>query len=304
MKKSVNNITGTKKNTVLFLVEGDSDQHALENSIQELFDTLDPKYRIVFAQQKHRAEPDEGADDESTIIESEDDNLGYGFDDYTEGTEDENDEYGGDITTSYGVWPRNIEHEISQRFFVPIINKENLYAKQLLQVIQLVDLDGAYLSEERLVPFAPERKDRSKFYYNTDRLLIEGDPGKISKRNYHKRKNIDYLVSRETIHIQGKEVPYAIYYFTSNLDHVIHQNANLEGSKVSAADAFAAQFYDNLPGFINFFDKFDSGEFCGLGYEESWALVRDMTCARSIMPGTNLYLLLRELRDKVFPLPR
>lgn len=302
-KKSKTSNSEIKKNTVLFLVEGDSDQHALEYSIQELFDVVDSRYRIVFAKQKQPVEVVDDEDDESIVLNEDDENSEEEYDD-DELDDDEKEKFGGDVTTAYGVWPKNIEYIINNRFFVPVIHKENLYAKRLLKVIQIVDLDGAYIPDESLVPYEEERYDFDKFFYNTERQVIEGDPIKAAKRNYHKRKNIDALVSKNVIHIQGREVPYSIYYFSSNLDHVINQDANLNGGKVNAADRFAEKYYDDLEGFLTFFDEYNSGEFRGLDYEESWNLVRDRTKTYSIQPGTNLHLLLREILEKRFSLPK
>ena len=320
MAKKIKPKAEIKKNTILFLVEGRSDKLALELPLQDLFDRVDPRYKVIFALMKHRVEPPCDEDDDlPEEIENEDDTAADAYaDEREEDAEDESeddDEYddddnfdiaydfGGDITATRDVWPRNIEKEISHRFFVPIIRKENVYARRLLKVIQIVDLDGAYLPEEALVPYAQQRAGMEGLYYNTEQNVIEGDPQKISRRNFHKRANLDALVSKNEIHIQNHKVPYAVYYFSSNLDHVLHHNANNK-NKINMAEDFSMRFLDDPYGFCEYFNSIVPPAFAGLCYEETWDLVRESAGRLSIQPVTNLHLLLNEILNGEFPEPK
>ena len=58
--------------------------------------------------------------------------------------------------------------------------------------------------------------------------------------NDRKRKNLEHLLTlpEQKIKVRTKSIPYEIYFFSSNLDHFINNDANVETGKKYLADQF------------------------------------------------------------------
>ena len=296
---------------VIFLVEGDSDQQALETPLSNMIYDKHPEYQVRFLQQrrlvnKKTQEELDDNEDENDVEDSEyedDTDADEAFDDdESEDTDDDSDdeeeyELGGDITTSSYVEPKNIETKITNRFITPRTVDEGLYPKYIVKIIQIMDLDGTYLKEDRVVNYAPERADREKAYYNTETEVIEtNDIEGIIDRNERKIKNTEYLLNlpEGKIKIKTKSIPYEAYFFSTNLDHFINNDANIEGGKKGLAKAFMREYGLDTETFCNYFFK-DPDSVGKMGYEESWKYITEGT--NSIKRLTNIDCLIRRLLE-------
>lgn len=283
----------TKPNTIIFLVEGDSEIKALELPLSNLLDEYYPDYNVRFLLQERSVtatgdEADEG--DSDTNAEAVDN-------DYI--TEIEY-EYGGDITSSAYVTPQNIELRIYHRFILPAVKRDGIYPKKIAKIIHIVDLDGTYISDDRIVPFSPERIGNEKAFYNEANGTIENtDLDTIKDRNKRKRKNIDYLLSlsETSIKISTKSIPYEIYFFSSNLDHFINNDANIERGKLYLADQFLRSYGLDTEAFVKYFleDECSIGK---MGYNESWRYIKEQS--NSLKRLTNIDCLIRRIIGEAF----
>lgn len=249
-----------KRRIVLFLVEGKSDREALQLAIPELYDQIDENIEVFFP----------------TMVEDE-------------------NEKGGDITSKYDVWPRNIEDKIYQFFLRDFFDKEKILPKDINEIIQIVDMDGVYVSDEMVCNGSnPKGEDRP--YYTEKAILTERVDG-IIKRNSHKRENLDYLSTHDTIKVKQKKVKYSVYYFSSNLDHFLHNNANMDYSKkISEADSFARKYIGDVEGFVKCITE-DPGAASGMNYQESWDFIKKIG-PNSLQRHTNLNILLNDLQNR------
>ncbi len=258
---------------------------ALEMPLSELIFEKYPDYEVRFLLQQRviNTSGDEVNDED----EDEDEDLIV---------EEEYDE-GGDITTSSFVTPDNIVRKIENRFIKPATKAEGLYPKKIARIIQIVDLDGAYVPNERVVPFSADHNDLEKPYYDGDQGIIEArDVEAIRDRNERKRNNIDFLfsLSSEGIKIGTRLIPYEIYFFSSNLDHFIHHDANLGYSKVTLANEFLRAYGFDAGKFAAYF--FDDPAAIGhLGYDESWEMIKN---ENSVKRYTNIDHLIRKLLER------
>ena len=275
-------------NIVVFLVEGESDRIALELPLSDLIDRSHPEYQVRFLLRECRlSRQGEEVDDNDEGEDGDESEEDYG-DDYEI-------KYGGDITTSTFVRPSNIEVKITGRFIMPAVRKEGIYPKRIAKIIHIVDLDGAYIPDENILPYAPERANRDSPFYDASRAVIEtSDVAGIIDRNERKRRNLDYLQSLSEIKIRTKKIPYEIYFFSSNMDHFIHHDANVGSGKKKLADTFMRTLGLDTEAFTDFFLK-DEGAVGHMGYEESWAFAREGT--HSIGRFTNLDCLIRKLTE-------
>lgn len=273
-------------NIIVFLVEGESDRIALEIPLANIIAEKHPEYNVKFLLQHKYVNKDGYEFDCEDEDEADIDNDYIAEDEY---------EIGGDITSSPFVTPEKIELKITNRFIKPAEIAEGLYPKRIAKVIQIVDLDGVYISNERVVAFTTGREDNNKPYYNTKNAVIETDNiDGIIARNARKRNNLDYLLSLSTkgIKIKTKTIPYEIYYFSSNLDHYINNDANVERGKKQLADKFVRQYGLDTEDFYKFFSE-DSGSVGKLGYYESWDMIREGN--NSLGRFTNIDCLIQKL---------
>jgi hypothetical protein len=175
---------------------------------------------------------------------------------------------GGDITSKYGVNPKKIEELIDKLFVDPFLKKNGFYAKDLMEIIQIVDVDGVYIPEENVI-FSEETGDDT--IYKNDSILTDR-VNAIRERNMRKRDNLNLLMSLDAIKIDSKSIKYSVYYFSSNLDHYLHNNANLElRNKRQLAQDFSTKYVDNTEAFANVFLK-DADAATDKSYDESWGI--------------------------------
>ena len=272
-------------NIVIFLVEGESDKIALELPLSNLIYEKYPDYQIRFLLQERQVGQ---AGNELDDIDTDDE-------DDEEFTEEIEYAYGGDITTSSFVTPSNIESKITRRFIRPATKKEGIYPKRIIKVIHIVDLDGAYLPDENVVPYSGEHGENGKPFYDGEKGLIEAtDVAAIIDRNERKRKNLEHLLAlpEQKIKIKTKSIPYEIYFFSSNLDHFINNDANIESGKKHLADCFMRSYGLDTEKFTGFFFE-DSGSIGHMGYEESWDFIKKGS--NSVKRFTNIDCLIRSL---------
>lgn len=257
-----------KRKIVLFLLEGKSDREALQLAISEIYDEIDENIEVYFP-----------------IIRKED------------------DEKGGDITSTnyvnkqgkrYWIHPSNIEDAIYALFLEDFFDKEKILPKDISEIIQIVDMDGAYVPDECVVLDLSLSEDESPYYKDEEIVCLDVD--KIIRRNEQKSENLDYLSSCSTIKVKQKTVPYSVYYFSCNLDHYLHHSANLDyRMKRSMADNFARTFIGNVNGFIKEISN-EPGAVKNMSYEESWEYIKKGN--NSLHRHTNINLLFEKLLTK------
>ena len=91
----------------------------------------------------------------------------------------------------------------------------------------------------------------------------------ILSRNQRKRQNINRLSACSKI----AGIPYSMYYFSLNLDHVLHGKTNIsEWEKIRCAEEFDLKYGDDPDGFTLFM-KESSFSVCD-DYLRSWAFIK------------------------------
>ena len=275
-------------NIIVFLVEGESDKIALEVPLSNMIDDKYPEYQVRFLLQEKLV--DNSGDEVEDLVEDEE----YEYDDGNYIDEPEYT-YGGDVTSSPYVTPYKIETKITNRFIKPAERREGIYPKKIAKIIQIVDMDGVYIPDECVVPYSEERQGRENLFYDGENGTIETAdvPGTVS-RNVRKVQNLEYLLNLPDgmIKIKTKRIPYEIYYFSSNLDHFINNDANVEGSKKYLADRFMRSYGLDTDEFAKYFLE-DEGAVGHMGYEESWKFIKENS--NSVRRFTNIDCLIRRL---------
>lgn len=186
----------------------------------------------------------------------------------------------GDITTKFGTTSMNIAARIgdivkkhSNRIF-----KQNDY----LEVVHLIDMDGAFIPDENIIEVKT-----NDLVYELDEIQCK-DVLSIRQRNRQKQEVINKML---TIPRVWTCIPYSVYYFSCNMDHVLHKQANLSRrEKEKYAQQFENRFINKPQEFAAFFDN--EQLFAGKTYGESWNFIRSNT--NSLKRKTNFYLYIKE----------
>lgn len=129
-------------------------------------------------------------------------------------------------------------------------------------MIQLVDLDGVFIDSSKVVK-------SNELKYEEDRILAN-NPQEIIDRNNRKSQILNRLITLPKV---WKIVDYKVYFFSCNLDHIIHNERNLDDNlKYDYSSQFAIQYKDDIKGFIEFFSN-QSFSLHG-EYSETWKFVK------------------------------
>lgn len=244
-----------KKKVVLFLVEGQSDINALSYAIPQFFEDIDENYEVYFP-----------------ILH-----------------DDRQD--GGDITSKKGIKPENIEKLIYDLFLHDFLKDYGLYPKDITEIIQIVDLDGAFIPPENVVELSEGNDSNRPVYLET--TIETQNVEAIRERNIRKTANLEHLIGLEEIKVASKKVKYSVFYFSANLDHFLHGEANLiPREKCAKADVFSDKCEEDISFFVETFIP-ASSDLQGVDYYESWEFVKQG--CNSLGRYSNLHILLERI---------
>lgn len=244
-----------KKKVVLFLVEGQSDINALSYAISQFYEEIDENYEVYFP------------------------------------TLQDDKQNGGDITSKYGIAPENIEKCINKLFLDKFLQNEGLYPKDISEIVQIVDIDGAYISGDRVIPITDTSLDTNTIY--KDDHIETKDVSAIIERNNRKQLNLNHLISLNTIKVKSKTIKYSVYFFSSNMDHYLHGNANMDcHQKCIEGDKFSMKCIKDSNFFYETFMNAESATI-NMSYEESWEYIKEGN--HSLERHTNLNILISKL---------
>lgn len=170
---------------------------------------------------------------------------------------------GGDITSDRNTTASNARTKVNEQVKI-FLSKNKFVISDIMQIVHVVDMDGAYISEANII----EDKGIHKWVYE-DNKIITNHKAQTKERNNKKSEILDILTKTPTI----RKVPYMVIYFSCNLEHVMHniRNASMH-EKDHLADAFVERFYRHEADFINFMK---SEDFAVDGnYIETWDFIK------------------------------
>jgi hypothetical protein len=216
----------------------------------------------------------------------------------------------GDITSLSGVNDDNIEKMIYKYYFK---NQDAKIAgrpgwNEITHIIHIIDLDGAYIPDTCVSPFteaesefakslSTSAKPKNTLYYD-DHIAVADPEGKarstkwMQERNYRKRKNIEHLLTIDELSVGKRSINYSLYYFSSNLDHFLFNDANLAYyEKIKMATYFSDHY--SLPESFADFIFSDKSSTTYDNYYSSWKAIKKGLV--SLQRGTNINLLVTRL---------
>lgn len=202
-----------------------------------------------------------------------------------------------DVTSDYRNNPSNIEQKINRFYFEPFFSANDFcYPKDVLEVVHIVDLDGTFILEEYCRAFDAEHFAEDGFVY--DPPYVYGKTAEaVKNRNAQKAANIRHLLTLDTIKVDSKTCPYSVYFFSSNIDHYLHDKLNLcDREKIEKAEGFADRCDEDPEWFVRRICR-HSQALKGMTYEESWTYIMEGT--NSVKRHTNFNLYLENLLTRI-----
>ncbi len=132
------------------------------------------------------------------------------------------------------------------------------------EIIHIVDMDGAFIPDSNVV----EDASAADPVYSLTQISTCNKKG-IEQRNHHKDQNLSKLCTSNEIW----NIPYGIFYMSSNLDHVLYDKLNSSNhEKQINSYNFAKKYMNNISEFLTFISDSD---FSVTGdYHVSWDYIR------------------------------
>lgn len=197
---------------------------------------------------------------------------------------------GADITTKERRGSTSIKtlvNELVKKFMTAY----RLKAQDLLQVIHLMDTDGAFVPESAIL----EDPTVGGLVYTTTTITAPCKE-EVKKRNETKRSNMLLLAHMGSTY---KKIPYEAYYCSRNLEHVLY---NIEANcstreKLRLSDLFAEQYHDSPAAFLSFISTVPPAVPAS-EYGESWSYISKPDELRSLERGCNLHILLNKILSR------
>lgn len=188
---------------------------------------------------------------------------------------------GGDITSNKGVNSDNIKNKINN--IIKDGGKQKFKPSDYLEVIHLVDTDAVFISEKNIY----KDKSLNKFVYKEDGIYAKYIE-RVIERNTQKKNMLNLLSKLNNIY---GSVPYRIFYFSCNLEHVLYNEMGVRDRvKMRYAEEFQDKYIDDIDGFIDFICNSDFT--VDKSYKESWEFIKKDN--NSIKRFTNFNILLKD----------
>lgn len=186
----------------------------------------------------------------------------------------------GDMTSDLVINTSNIKKKITAEVN-NVIRKYHLLPSDVLKIVQLVDTDGAYIDDKYIID---DFQATSPIY--TLNSIITNKVESISIRNLNKSRNLNLLCTTTKL----KNIPYECYYFSCNLEHVLHNEMNVEyDDKFDKANSFIKTYDGFEDKFLEFMLK---SSFCiNKSYTESWNFIKQDRNSLGRYTNFNLFLL-------------
>ena len=169
----------------------------------------------------------------------------------------------GDITSRFDIDEYKIKNEVG-KVVKAFKDKYHLETGNFMEVVHIIDTDGLFLKED-FIKYA----DTEKTLYMEDGIYTDNVEG-IAERNKKKSAVVERMTELGSV---LKAIPYSVYYFSSNMDHVLHNDANLQKEeKEHLADICDEKYADEPEKFIRFLS--DSPFSVKGTYEETWDFIK------------------------------
>lgn len=170
-----------------------------------------------------------------------------------------------DITADEKMTAKYIEKRIKKEVDKYLQRHPFIQKNDILKVVQIIDTDGAFIPSSQVKQSSTEKTE----YFDTH--IQAKNKNRLIRRNISKRAIIYHL--RKAKEIAG--MAYEIYYFSRNLEHVLHNiSSELTDTEKEELAFKTADYYSQKP--IDFLHLLFEDTFYVPGtYEETWDFIMD-----------------------------
>lgn len=170
-----------------------------------------------------------------------------------------------DITAGEDMTVKYIEQRIRLEVMRYLKKNPFLRKKDILKVVQIIDTDGAFIPSSQIV----QSQEGKTEYFDT--YIAARNKDRLIRRNLSKRQIVYHLVRTDTV----ADWPYEIYYFSRNLEHVLHNiSEDLSDSQKEDLALDTAEYYREQPEkFLRFL--YDDSFYVPGNYEETWQFIME-----------------------------
>ena len=117
-----------------------------------------------------------------------------------------------DITAGEDMTVKYIADRIQAEVAEYLQKHPYIVKEDILKVVQIIDTDGAFIPTSQI-----RQSDTGKTEY-FDTYIAAKNKDRLIRRNISKRRIVYHLMKSEEV----ADFPYEIYYFSRNLEHVLH----------------------------------------------------------------------------------
>ena len=169
-----------------------------------------------------------------------------------------------DITSEFNSSSQNIVRKIDGEVRKYLDQNNGIKRTDIKQIIHLVDTDGTFIKDD----FVLEDMNHEKAFYTMEYIKTNKRKNIIC-RNERKSSILNKLYQTNFI---GK-IPYKVYYFSCNLEHVLHNSQNTPCRQKSL---YSYKFVDQYVGREKqFVDFISNNSFAVKGeYKDTWKFIK------------------------------
>ena len=201
----------------------------------------------------------------------------------------------GDVLTDWNQ-DKNVKNTIGG-VIKAYLKKTKFRASDLKWVFQITDSDGVFIPGNQV-----KVDEQKELFYDESSIFVSNVQRKkqIEQRNEKKAKNMDVLSTTSHFNLERVKIPYSIYYFSTNLDHVLWGERNeLQHQKTRKAEQFIETLECTLEEFLWTYSAIRQGELTEQAYNKSWSyLSENVNSLKRVTNITLLFELAREQQNK------
>ena len=170
-----------------------------------------------------------------------------------------------DITAGEDMTVKYIADRIQAEVAEYLRKHPYIVKEDILKVVQIIDTDGAFIPTSQI-----RQSDTGKTEY-FDTYIAAKNKDRLIRRNISKRRIVYHLMKSEEV----AGFPYEIYYFSRNLEHVLHDiSEDLDDdAKEDLAYEIAMRYKDQPEEFLQFL--YDDAFHVPGTYGETWEFIMD-----------------------------
>lgn len=170
-----------------------------------------------------------------------------------------------DITADEDMTVRYIEERIEKEIEKYLDKNPFIEKSDILKVVQIIDTDGAFIPRSQVRQSSVGRTE----YFETH--IEAKNQNRLIRRNISKRAIVHHLMQSENV----AGFPYEIYYFSRNMEHVLHNIPQdlTDEEKEDLAFEIANQYSEKPEDFLRLL--YEKPFHVPGTYEETWNFIME-----------------------------